>query len=612
MKFTFTKKILSLVLIFFIFNVSYFVSNSSTVKAEEVYSADKAIAYARDYHEKLNIDGADFREKGAGDCAHFVSLCIGNLSEAIDLGNITKKTAELYGGGISLRINKGGKGQKDKYLGTPIFTHINGLDYYGGIPVAGMYYNGDEGAKRSGYKQGDTDCNQNLGPWLCQNDKAEPKDSVKELLPGDVIIYGYHACWVREDFLNKEEGNIVEIQAGVYLRTEPSEKSTILGNTANKKQAKPYTGIVVKEAPDNERTKDTQGNIYQWCLISLDSMIRDDNKNHKGCLGGHAVLYLGDNKISDHHGLDPKVEGYWGKDYKHYIDYYNKDGEIDIPDTVSDEIKRKLEPVAYIHIKANKSSKDSDKPPKDPDIPTVTYKLQVLDDESGEPVVRAMVSVIDGDGGKPIQKYTDSSGRVDIIGKPSGMNWIIELSKEGYETKELCVWVDKDKSDDIRLSPLEKVSFTIYVLDTDGDPLHTAKVTTKDANQVTTEKYTDKDGKAVFVGTKSTISGTQWSIKIELNGFKSVEWEQYVRKDTEKKVTLYPDEKSGDGGGVDQKLTTAPSPKSPPCGSTVKPGEVKFEWSSVKHATKYEFELYNSYSQIAGKSTYTKTYCFWE
>ena len=65
-----------------------------------------------------------------------------------------------------------------------------------------------------------------------------------------------------------------------------------------------------------------------------------------------------------------------------------------------------------------------------------------------------------------------------------------------------------------------------------------------------------------------------------------------------------------DGGG-NKAPTSAPSTLLPACESTVKPGEVTFEWSKVTNATKYEFELYNTANELATRSSYATTSCSW-
>jgi len=54
----------------------------------------------------------------------------------------------------------------------------------------------------------------------------------------------------------------------------------------------------------------------------------------------------------------------------------------------------------------------------------------------------------------------------------------------------------------------------------------------------------------------------------------------------------------GSSGGGSQSPTSPPSLISPSNGSTVNPGRVTFQWSSVSKATYYQFELYNGNSRV--------------
>ena len=118
---------------------------ADSVRMYSYYDRDAAINYAYQFYNRTCSDGVDFRIYGYGDCAHFVSCCIGN-------------EGSQRGGGLSL-----GYHQKKSFLG--------GGYYYG--------WSGPYNLQR-GY---------DLIPVLIEYKLAKEVSSIGELEPGDIIRY---------------------------------------------------------------------------------------------------------------------------------------------------------------------------------------------------------------------------------------------------------------------------------------------------------------------------------------------------------------------------------------------------------------------------------------
>jgi hypothetical protein len=262
------QRIQALLVLVFIFLGSFF-PNLPLSYSADVYDYTQAIEYAKTHNNKRCSDRFDFRDYNFGDCAHYVSCCIGNEDN-------------IPGGGLNI------SNYKDFY--------IDGVYYgtYYGFAGGSYPINGEIGKKRITQYVDGSYWDWQLITSLENKNLIEKRKHVSDLKPGDIIQYSITDGWCEQSGISllDKSGDSLDIDS--VVKTNTTVYKTPSGNTILSKN--PKTGFII----DGPRKK----NRKTWWKIRFDNGAES-----------HVVLYLGYinniHTISDHlfsggssHGLD--------------------------------------------------------------------------------------------------------------------------------------------------------------------------------------------------------------------------------------------------------------------------------------------------------------------
>jgi hypothetical protein len=239
----------------FIISLFYLNNNIQKIYSGELYDANKAIEYANNYHNKPCSDNFDFRDYGVGDCAHYVSCCIGNEKN-------------YPGGGLNLGVH---------------YSDLFKSNYYG-IPGAAYPNNGQEGKDRITKYVDNSYWGWQLITSLESKNYIEERSSVDDLKPGDIIQYSITNGWCEKSGIKAIDSSDSTLNIGSIVKTNIAVYKIPGGTTPL--STDPKTGKII----DGPRSK----NGKTWWQMRFDNGAQS-----------HVVLYLGEidkekQAISDH------------------------------------------------------------------------------------------------------------------------------------------------------------------------------------------------------------------------------------------------------------------------------------------------------------------------
>ena len=323
----YSKRFVLLLIVVFIFNYLNLVSLVENVAyGSIIYDCKKAVKYAEKYCDKACSDGLDFRDCGEGDCAHFVSCCIGSEKKE-------------KGGGLDLGY-RGKCCEKEKPYG------------YSGAAI--LLNDGAITRVKSDFLAWQ------LIPALLNRSLIEEVQSVDSLVEGDIIHYTISSGWCADNYIenyissenSKKIGSIIKVKFPANIRKSYGINTTIL----RKKMPKDSTGIII----DGPKWKDQ----YKWWKVKFDTGVIN-----------HVVLHKGNRKIVDH-ALD-LVKGVYTK-----RTYNDENYDVFLDEKVCGDFVYDI--VHYYKVRVSSNSLPTVTTKSATDITSTSAKLNALVNPNGQ------------------------------------------------------------------------------------------------------------------------------------------------------------------------------------------------------------------------------------